>query len=685
MKIVDKVNFGRLTFDKAMMKKALPKPIYLKWKQAVRNMESLEKETADIIAQAMKNWAIENGATHYCHWFQPLNGRTAKKIESFIDRSKENDPIENFSGDELIKSESDASSFPNGGIRSTFEARGYNYWDLTSNAFILDKVMYIPSIFVSYTGDTLDKKLPLSKSIDYLSESVTKVVNKVSRHKAYRTKVKLGLEQEFFLIPKEMYEKRADLVASGRTIFGYPRIKSQEQGGHYFGLIPAKVKAFYDEVNLRLWELGIYAKTEHNEVAPTQFEIACLFSDVNIAIDQNHIVMEILKSVAQKHGLVCLLHEKPYKKLNGSGKHNNYSIVTNEGLNLFDPEKDKMLFVIATLCLMEATKKYPTLLRVSSSNVRNDFRLGGSEAPPAIISIFLGNAVEKLIYGFAGLERKAYGKESNIVINRLNYTPADDSDRNRTSPFAFTGNKFEFRMLGSSLSASDLNIALNTIIGASFEDFYKKIKDFEGEELENKIKEIIKQMLEENQDILFGGDNYLDAWKEEAKRRGLPNYETYLDALFYWKKENNIFVDKKIFTREELDAQENVLLEDTSSYYEIEAHAMLYILQKNIEPSVMEEMIRHGKTLSYVKNANIEEQLELLNNLLDKAFELKSTILSDLKKAEILEGFDKAFFYRERVGNSVCQLAGIFESFEEIIGQDLWKLPNYEDIFNSLN
>lgn len=684
MDLVKKVGFGSMTFDKNMMKKSLPKPVYLKWKDATRNTGQLDKDTADVIASEMKKWATEMGATHFCHWFQPLNGKTAKKNDAFIERSSDNEPIEKFSGDQLIKNESDASSFPNGGIRSTFEARGYTYWDLTSNSFIMDNVMYIPSIFVSYTGETLDKKRPLLKSLDYLSENVTKVVNKVSENKAYRTGVKLGLEQEFFLISKELYDKRTDLKAAGRTLLGVPRIKTQEQDHHYFGTLPQKVLKFYEDVNNELWSLGIYAITEHNEVAPSQFEIACLFNDANRAIDQNHIVMEVLQKNALKHDMVCLLHEKPYKNVNGSGKHNNYSLVTNEGLNLFDYKKDPLLFTIASLCLMEGTRKYSTLLRVGSSNVRNDFRLGGSEAPPAIISIYLGNEAEEIIYKYANAQRKSIGKMSNINLNRLGYTPVDNSDRNRTSPFAFTGNKFEFRMLGSSLSASDLNISLNTIIGAAFENLYSKIENLEGQDLQDKLNEIISQMLVENEAILYNGDNYSQEWIEESQRRGIKNYSTYLEALLNWKEPAQVLVEKGIFSQEELEALYEIMMEETVSYYEIEANALLNIVQKNVEPYAMNELIRHGKMLIHVENIMVKKQMEKLNNNLSQILEIKEEIIELIEQAKAKNDEERALFYRDTINVNLEDLRYHAETIEAFVGKDLWKLPTYEDIFDSV-
>lgn len=684
MDLIDKVKFGIATFDKSMMKKSLPYPVYLKWKQAFRKQDLLDKETADMIAHAMKEWAIENGATHFCHWFQPLNGMTAKKHEAFVDRSSDNEPIARFSGSELIKSEPDASSFPSGGMRSTFEARGYTYWDCTANSFIMDNVMYIPSVFVSFTGETLDKKLPLLKSLDYLSENATRVVNLLSEEKAYRTRVSLGLEQEFFLVGKDVYERRTDLKTCGRTLHGVPQIKTQDQDHHYMNSIPKGVMDFYEDVNQELWDLGIYAKTEHNETAPGQFELACLYGEANIAIDQNHIVMEVLRKTALKHNMVCLLHEKPFNNVNGSGKHNNYSIVTNEGLNLFNPKGNEEVFIISVLALMKATKKYPTLLRVASSSVRNDFRLGGAEAPPAIISLFLGDYIEDMIYKRAKEQRESYGKKSNISIKNLGYLPHDNTDRNRTSPFAFTGNKFEFRMLGSSLSASDLNIVLNTMIGESFEEIYEELKGIPAEELSSKFDDLVKELLNENKDILFGGDNYSEEWRSEAEGRGLPNYRTYLDAVKNWRNEAELFIRRGIFTESELEALYEIMIEQTISYYEIETNALLNILQKSVEPAVMDEMIRHGKVLKFVENKYLHKQLELLNERLQRALMLKDEVLNNLIEGNTKRGLEKALYLRDNIINLNLEIRKAIDGLEDLIGENLWTIPSYEEIFNSI-
>ena len=458
--------FGKYSFDKVAMKRKLPYPIYLKWKNAIRKEDLLDKDSADIIAHAMKEWAIENGATHYCHWFQPLNGVTAKKHENFIDKSFENLPIVRFSGEELLKSEPDASSFPNGGMRSTFEARGYTYWDCTANAFIMDNILYIPSIFVSFDGESLDKKQPLLKSMDFLSKQATELYNLLSDEKIFRLKVKVGLEQEFFLIDRKYYEQRIDLINTGRTLIGKEAVKDQELLNHYFGSIPRRVMSYYDSINEKLEKLGINAKTEHNEVAPGQFELAVLYDNVNVSVDNNQIVMEILRKTAYEHDLACLLHEKPFKGVNGSGKHNNWSLVTNYGKNLFkipkaDDEIERLIFAIFMIATISAVNKYSSLLRVSSSSVRNDLRLGGDEAPPSIISVYLGTEIENTLYDILDLKREVTLKHNDFNINNLSFTPKDSDDRNRTSPFAYTGGKFEFRMLGSMQSAADCNIVLN--------------------------------------------------------------------------------------------------------------------------------------------------------------------------------------------------------------------------------
>ena len=515
--------FGIKSFNKKKMKENIPYPVYLKWKEALRNEKDLDRETADAIAHAMKDWALKNGATHFAHWFLPLSGHTAKKHEAFITRTSDGEPINRFSGKELVKGEPDASSFPSGGMRSTFEARGYTYWDLTANSFIIGNVLYIPTIFMSYKGEKLDKRGPLIDSIKILSDEGVKIVNIFRKDEyAYRMRVKVGLEQEFFLVDKEIYKRRSDLKNIGRTIVGAPSPKGQELSDHYFGQIPARVEKFYKDVDEKLYGLGIYSEAEHNEVAPNQFEMAILFENVNVAIDDNQLLMNILKETALENNLVCLFHEKPFANVNGSGKHNNYSIVTNYGLNVFDPGDDPYnnnIFLLFVSALIEATDKYQDLLRVSASSTSNDFRLGADEAPPAIISLFLGSDLEELFKDIK--EERHYKKEDDNIFTGYNLlsVPKDSSDRNRTAAVAFTGNKFEFRMLGSSKTGSDLNITLNCAIADFLANMYEKLKPYIGDEkkLREKTLQIVRDTMRSHDRIICDGDNYSDEWKEEAK------------------------------------------------------------------------------------------------------------------------------------------------------------------------
>lgn len=676
--------FGAKLFDKRKLKQLLSEDRYMKWKQATRNLESIDEDTADAIAKAMKEWALEEGATHYCHWFQPLNGKTARKYDSFLQRSIKNEPIYQFSGKELIKNESDASSFPHGGMRSTFEARGYTYWDLTANSFIYNNILYIPCIFVSYTGETLDKKLPLLKSLDYLSKNATKLYNLISQTKAYRSKVKLGLEQEFFLIAKDVYEKRKDLKATGRTLYGMPVIKTQEESHHYFGVLPEKVVAFYRDVNEKLAELGIYVKTQHNEAAPAQFEMAFLYNDVNAAVDHNHLVMEILTKTAKKHDMVCLLHEKPFAKVNGSGKHNNYSIQTNEGENFFNPNGNEDLFFLSLLAVLRGACLYASLLRIASSNVNNDLRLGGSEAPPAIISVTVDSDVVKALQKRCGSDDKDRCELPSIHIDRLGEVPMDHSDRNRTSPFAFNGNKFEFRMLGSSVSPSDMNIALNTVIGSSFEAFYERLKDSDENTIQSAIDELIRESMEKYKKIIYNGDNYSDVWIKEAEKRGLKNYPTFLDALKDWEEDAKLYVDKGIFTDQELSAMKEIMVSETNSIYEVEARTMMRMVRKDIIPLIVDEIIRLNQFLKELVNEKLLKNRTQLNDAITSLEEGVKKLEEILESGKALSETKRSIHYRDTIRPLINRMADEIERCEKLIGSDLWTLPGYDEIFDSV-
>lgn len=684
--------FGKYSFDKVAMKRKLPYPIYLKWKNAIRKEDLLDKDSADIIAHAMKEWAIENGATHYCHWFQPLNGVTAKKHENFIDKSFENLPIVRFSGEELLKSEPDASSFPNGGMRSTFEARGYTYWDCTANAFIMDNILYIPSIFVSFDGESLDKKQPLLKSMDFLSKQATELYNLLSDEKIFRLKVKVGLEQEFFLIDRKYYEQRIDLINTGRTLIGKEAVKDQELLNHYFGSIPRRVMSYYDSINEKLEKLGINAKTEHNEVAPGQFELAVLYDNVNVSVDNNQIVMEILRKTAYEHDLACLLHEKPFKGVNGSGKHNNWSLVTNYGKNLFklpkaDDEIERLIFAIFMIATICAVNKYSSLLRVSSSSVRNDLRLGGDEAPPSIISVYLGTEIENTLYDILDLKREVTLKHNDFNINNLSFTPKDSDDRNRTSPFAYTGGKFEFRMLGSMQSAADCNIVLNTIVGEELKLILNKIKNISNKnERISTLKEILKELFISSERILYSGDNYSKEWIEEAKRRGLQNSKTYYNALMYAKesKDYNVLLENNILNKMELKAIFDICLEDVLNTYTLEIKTVIDMLNKDVIPSCMKELDFEIKLNEKLKNDKIELRINKLNGLLNNLFEAINSYneFEQINFNNKEEKLDKMYQF---IPKTIEFIRKNSDEIEKIVSKENWNLPTYEQMFRALD
>lgn len=685
-------NFASKTFNKQRMKERLPYPTYLKWKDVVRTNSDLDRETADTIAHAMKEWALENGATHYSHWFQPLNGLTAKKQEAFLDRTSDADTMNRFSGKELIKGEPDASSFPSGGIRSTFEARGYTYWDCTANSFIIDNVLYIPTIFVSFNGEKLDKRAPLLASMNKISNEGSRLMNILVKDKhTYRMRPKIGLEQEFFLIDKKLYDKRIDLISCGRTLVGSRPPKGQELDDHYFGAIPKRVREFYEDVNEKLWGLGIYAKTEHNEVAPCQFEIAILFENSNISIDDNQLAMTILKETALEHGLVCLLHEKPFKGVNGSGKHNNYSLMTNYGLNCFDPgdnPEDNLVFLLFTSAIIKTTHNYQTLLRISSSSVSNDYRLGGDEAPPAIISLFLGQDIEDVFTNIANGSVKSSSVNSNLKVENLGTVPRDKSDRNRTSSVAFTGNKFEFRMLGSSKSAADINIVLNAAMAKAIGEMADRLENVPEEKLKEEVYKIVKEVIEEHGSIIYGGDNYSEIWINEAKERGLKNYKTFFEALSEVvnnKDEYSLLLEANIFSEVELKAIYEVFLEEVVTQNGLELRTLREMLVKDIIPSIYKEIKSVGETLSYVENLDLKDYKEGLNFKLVQLFDLKKK-LDDLTEKSILinQTYEKAKFLQSEGVKLMESIREISDEVEKDISRENFLIPTYSEMFNSI-
>lgn len=686
-------DFGKFTFNKSAMKRKLPYPIYLKWKNAIRKEELLDKDSADIIAHAMKEWAIEKGATHYCHWFQPLNGNTAKKHESFISKSNENLPIVRFSGEELLKSEPDASSFPNGGMRSTFEARGYTYWDCTANAFIMDNILYIPSIFVSFDGISLDKKAPLLKSMDFLSKQATALYNLFSDEKIFRVKIKVGLEQEFFLIDRKFYEQRVDLINTGRTLIGEMPPKDQELLQHYFGSIPKRVMNYYNSINKKLEDLGINSKTEHNEVAPGQFEVAILYDTVNVSVDNNQIVMEVLRKTAYEHDLVCLLHEKPFKNVNGSGKHNNWSLVTNYGKNLFklpkkDDEVERLLFAIFMISTVSAVNKYSSLLRVSSSSVRNDLRLGGDEAPPSIVSVYLGNEIENILDDILDLEVKNSIKLNDFNISNLEFAPRDTDDRNRTSPFAYTDGKFEFRMLGSMQSAADCNIVLNTIVASELKNILQKVENINDKsERITVCKNILKELFIESERILFSGDNYSKEWIEEAEKRGLKNNRTYLDALLCAKesKEYEVLLKNDILNDLELSAVYDVCIEDIKNTYMLEMKTLVNMINKDVIPSCIKELNFEMILNDKIKNAKLNERVNKLNNLLEGLFVKLEEFKEFEKTIRSKKGIEEVISLHKFVPRKIEEIRKISDEIESNVSRENWNIPTYEEMFRVLN
>ena len=683
-------NFGISTFDKKRMKKSLPYPTYLKWKNAIRKEETLDHTTADVIAHAMKDWALENGATHYTHWFQPLNGETAKKLDAFLDRNKDQESILRFSGKELIKGEPDASSFPSGGMRSTFEARGYTYWDYTANTFIIDNVMYIPSIFVSYHGEVLDKKYPLLKSMDFISTEGTKVVNHFKEEKIFRLRTKVGLEQEFFLIDKKIYEQRQDLRNTGRTLIGARPPKTQKESKHYFGLIPSRVAAFYKDVDEELWRLGIYAKTEHNEVAPCQFELVILYENTNVAIDDNQLCMEVLQKTALKHDLVCLLHEKPFEGMNGSGKHNNWSVVTNFGENLFEPgdkPSENILFLLFMAAVIEGVDEFAPLLRFASGSLGNDYRLGGDEAPPSILSIFLGKDMEDLFLSvleegdFPTVEKKL------IEINNIKDITVDITDRNRTSPFAFTGNKFEFRMLGSSQTAADVNIVLNTAVGSVLKRFADEFDKTKDEEKYDKALELIYDVLLKHQKILYSGDNYSKEWVEEAEKRGLLNLKTYLDSIIYCQEDSKItvFEENNILNRRELDALFTIGFEEVIDHHLLELRTMQWMVNKDVLPAARAELIEMGKILEIIENPFIQERVLELNQLISEIMKRTNEIDKYYEnKPDFGSKREEAIFIQKEMLPLLNEIRDKADRIERICSSKNYMLPSYEEIFLSI-
>ena len=690
--------FGSLVFNDSVMKARLPKETYKSLKNTIQAGKPLGLDVATVVANAMKDWAIEKGATHFTHWFQPMTGVTAEKHDSFITPDKDGNIIMEFSGKELVQGEPDASSFPSGGLRATFEARGYTAWDPTSYAFIKDGTLCTPTAFCSYSGEALDKKTPVLRSMQALSRQALRILKLFGNDDVKKVITTVGPEQEYFLVDKEMYEKRPDLIFCGRTLFGARPPKGQEMEDHYFGTIKPRVSAYMKELEEELWKLGVLAKTKHNEVAPAQHELAPIFTTTNIATDHNQLTMELMKSIANKHGLACLLHEKPFAGVNGSGKHNNWSISTDTGVNLLEPgdtPSENAQFLLFLTAVIKAVDDYQDLLRVSVASAGNDHRLGANEAPPAIVSMFLGDELTEIITAIEnGTNYIEKGKsEMEIGVRVLPKFFKDTTDRNRTSPFAFTGNKFEFRMLGSAFSIAGPNIVLNTIVAEElrqFADTLEKSNNFDED-----LNILIKNTIKDHKRIIFNGNNYTDAWVEEAENRGLLNLKTTPDALPYFVHSKNIelFTKHHVFSESELYSRYEILLENYCKTIHIEALTMIDMVKKDIIPSVLSYQGKIAEIANGKKqlNSNIQCELEekllynlsrLGNYLYSKLDTLETSILNAKNYSDYLES---AKYYRESVFINMQHLRGVVDELETLVGKDYWKLPTYSDLLFSVN
>lgn len=685
-------HFGELVFGEKEMSERLPRPIYDIWKKTVANEGTLDRQTADAIAHAMKRWAMEKGVTHFTHWFQPLTGGTAEKHDSFIEPGKDGQPLARFSGKMLIKGEPDASSFPSGGLRATFEARGYTYWDVSSPAFIRDKVLCIPTVFVSYTGEALDRKEPLLNSIQAISKAATRIVNIFGDKDVKSCYPSVGLEQEYFLIDRKYFEERLDIKLAGRTLFGNAAPKRQELSDHYFGAIPERVAAFMKDVNEELWRLGIYAKTEHNEVAPGQFELASVFTNCNQAIDNNLLVMDILRKTARKHNLACLLHEKPFDGINGSGKHNNWSILTSNGQNLFAPgEKpaENIRFLVFVCAFIKACDTYPVLLRLSASCAGNDFRLGANEAPPAIISVYLGSYIEDILYSIYQEHPSQKGKNEvksdYSPVNGLAYVPRDNTDRNRTSPVAFTGNKFEFRMLGSSMNASFANIVLNSIMAEALNDIADKLDGIKYlQDVREKAVSICRELIHEHKRILFSGDGYSEEWVKEAARRGLPNIKSFIESTQTLQDESvkKLFTSLGVFTEKELDANLRILEEQYTQIEGIDVRCLMEMTRKDVLPAMSMELKEYAENLCACKEfapRYLETRVKLLSKLIDDTYDELKAIEKKYEEVDALENmYDKGYAYYYKITPLMQKLRKSIDTYEKIASGKFYKVPMYE-------
>ncbi len=691
--------YGSLVFNDKVMRERLPKDIYKAVHKTIQTGSHLELDVANTVAATMKEWALELGATHFTHWFQPMTGLTAEKHDSFISPTENGGVIMEFSGKELVKGEPDASSFPSGGLRATFEARGYTAWDPSSPAFIKDGTLYIPTAFCSYSGESLDKKTPLLRSMETLSESATKLLHILGKEKVTRVDTTVGSEQEYFLIDKDLYTEREDLMLTGRTLIGAPAPKGQEMEDHYFGVLKPKVSEFMHDLDHELWKLGVPAKTKHNEVAPSQHELAPVFETANIAVDHNQLTMEMMKKVADKHNYACLLHEKPFEGINGSGKHNNWSMITSEGENLLDPGKTpgkNVQFLLFLMGIVSAVDDYADLMRVSVATAGNDHRLGANEAPPAIVSIYVGDELEKVLESIENGENftSSDSKQLETGAHVLPHFVQDNTDRNRTSPFAFTGNKFEFRMPGSSLSVADPNVVLNTAVAEALDQICEKLADVDKKDLEEEAMKLVKKLLKKHRRIIFNGNGYTDEWVAEAEKRGLYNLKSLPEAMpqIKAKKNKELFEKHHVFTEIEIDSRYEIYLENYSKTIRIEALTMLEMVKKDFtdglmayETALTDTAIQKKQVLADAKctlETSILTKLDAASEAIGLAVEKLEKDLAETQK--ITDSLALATAYHDTILADMDALRAPVDAAEEMIPETYLPYPTYSKLLFSL-
>ena len=691
--------YGSLVFNDKVMRSKLPKDMYKALKKTIENGTHLELDVANSVAVAMKEWATENGATHYTHWFQPMTNVTAEKHDSFISPTGDGQVIMDFSGKELVKGEPDASSFPSGGLRATFEARGYTAWDPTSPAFIKDKTLYIPTAFCSYSGEALDKKTPLLRSMDVLNKEAVRILHILGNKEVRHIDTTVGPEQEYFLVDKDLYKKRKDLIFCGRTLLGASAPKGQEMEDHYFGSLKPKVAAYMHDLDVELWKLGIPAKTKHNEVAPAQHELAPIFDTANVAVDHNQLTMEIMKKVADKHGLVCLLHEKPFEGINGSGKHNNWSLVTSDGDNLLNPGStpaQNIQFLVFLMAVIKAVDEYADLMRVSATSAGNDHRLGGNEAPPAIVSIFLGDELTAVLESiendtFFGKQKKV---QLDIGAHVLPHFVKDTTDRNRTSPFAFTGNKFEFRMLGSAASVANPNVVLNTAVAEALAQFYTELEGTKPEDMEQAVHELIKRAIRKHKKVIFNGNGYTDEWVAEAEKRGLYNLPSTPDCLPQLLADKNVelFTKHHVFTKEELASRYEIKLENYVKTIGIEARTLAEMITKDFLPAVSTYAAEVSKNAAAKKSFMAAADTASEEALVEKLSTAYTALTADV--AELKTLIDTSFAledtqkcaeaFHDQVLAKMEEIRTVASDIEALIPDSILSYPTYDQLLFSL-